>query len=72
MMRKTTEHSVFLEDYFTKREFAKQAHRTERTVDLWDRAGRGPRRVRLGNQVLYPIDDARLWLAKGGTANGPG
>ena len=69
-MAEKQEASILLIDYLTKREFAEQANRTERTVDLWDRAGRGPRRVRLGNQVLYPIDEVREWLASGGTANG--
>jgi predicted site-specific integrase-resolvase len=33
-----------------------------RTLEEWRRQGRGPRWIRAGRIVLYPVDGLRAWL----------
>lgn len=34
----------------------------ERTLEEWRRQGRGPRWIRAGRMVLYPVAGLRAWL----------
>jgi hypothetical protein len=58
--------STILQDYFTKKQFAEEIDRSERTVDRLFEAGLPF--VMLGPQRLIPKNGARDWLARGGTA----
>lgn len=68
-MEHIAETRPLLDAYMTKREFADEVEKTERTIDNWDRYGKGPRRVKLGNMVLYPRSEVQTWLLNGGTVS---
>lgn len=58
--------SAFLEDYFTKPQFAEALQKSEKTVERL--LEKGLPYVELGGMKLIPKDKARDWLARGGTA----
>ena len=51
-----------LSDYLTRDELARQLGKTSRTLERWERQRVGPAITRIGNRVLYHIDDVKAWL----------
>jgi predicted DNA-binding transcriptional regulator AlpA len=49
-------------EYFTEDELAQQLDVATRTLDRWDREGRGPKRTKLGRRVLYKKSTVAAWL----------
>ena len=51
-----------LEDYLSRKEFARQLNVDERTVIRWETERRGPRRTKIGRSVYYSLEAVHEWL----------
>jgi hypothetical protein len=52
-------------DFISEAELARRSAISARTLQGWRAKGRGPRWVRLGRRVLYPMHEAELFLHNG-------
>lgn len=48
-------------DYLTTAELAERFRTTAPTVRYWRHMGYGPRGVRIGRRVLYPLHEVERW-----------
>ena len=53
-----------LENYVSRREFAKQLGKDERTVIRWEIQRRSPKRTKIGRTVYYSKRAIEIWLAE--------
>lgn len=51
-----------LAEYLTRDDLAQQLGRSTRTLGRWERQRVGPAVTKVGNRILYHIDDVRAWL----------
>jgi len=58
------EQAPLLADYLDKHELAREFKVTPRTIDRWHVMRTGPKRVLLGQRVLYRRADVIAWLAE--------
>ena len=63
--------SKLLEGYLSEQEMAAEIKRSARTLQRYRKLQVGPRYVLIGLQPFYRIEDAREWLAAGGTVAAP-
>ena len=63
--------SKLLEGYLSEQEMAAEIKRSPRTLQRYRKLQVGPRYVLIGLQPFYRIEDAREWLAAGGTVAAP-
>ena len=50
------------QEFLTREEAAEFGHYSVHGFLKLERAGKGPRRIRVGKKPLYHIDDLRAWL----------
>ena len=55
-----------LEHYISRREFAEQLGKNERTVIRWEIQRRAPKRTKIGRSVYYSKRAIEIWLAERG------
>ena len=55
---------AILEDYVSRREFAKQLGKNERTVIRWEIQRRSPKKTKIGRSVYYSKRAIEIWLAE--------
>ena len=55
---------AILENYVSRREFAKQLGKDERTVIRWEIQRRSPKRTKIGRSVYYSKRAIEIWLAE--------
>ena len=53
-----------LENYVSRKEFANQVNRDERTVIRWEIQRRSPKRTKIGRSVYYSKRAIEIWLAE--------
>jgi DNA-binding transcriptional regulator YiaG len=53
---------VELEDMLTKNEVARFLHVNPRTLDNWKLEDKGPRPVKIGRKLLYPISRVKAFI----------
>ena len=58
-----TSNADVLAGYISDRDLARERKISERTQRLERQRGDGPPFAKIGNQIFYPIDDFRAWLA---------
>ena len=51
-----------LDNYVSRKEFAKQVSRDERTVIRWEILRRAPKRTKIGRSVYYSKESIQQWL----------
>jgi hypothetical protein len=59
---------ILLGGYFREPELARELNKHPRTLKRWRDLGIGPPFAMLGSEIIYPISEAKAWLAAGGTA----
>ena len=68
MDAKTPKREGLLADYLSEADLAAELKRDPRTVQRWRKLRIGPPYVMNGIAPMYSIEQARAWLAAGGTA----
>ena len=53
---------AILENYVSRREFARQLGKDERTVIRWEIQRRAPKRTKIGRTVYYSRKSIETWL----------
>ncbi len=53
---------AILENYVSRREFANQLGKDERTVIRWEIQRRAPKRTKIGRSVYYSQKNIETWL----------
>ena len=53
---------AILENYVTRREFARQLGKDERTVIRWEIQRRAPKRTKIGRTVYFSRQAIETWL----------
>ena len=51
-----------LDHYVSRKEFAKQVNRDERTVIRWELERRAPKRTKIGRSVYFSRKSIQKWL----------
>ena len=51
-----------LGEFLTRAEMAKDLGKSERTLERWERQGKGPPVTRNGDTPIYNVPSARAWL----------
>lgn len=56
--------------YLTDAEVSSRVHISVQSLRRWRRLGTGPRWIRLGNSVRYPVDELTAWLVSAPSGGG--
>jgi predicted DNA-binding transcriptional regulator AlpA len=54
---------MLLDDLISRADLAARLGRNPRTLDLWEKTGKGPRRTKIGQGVFYLVRDVDRWIA---------
>lgn len=57
-----------LADYLAEKELARELGHNPATLARWRKRKIGPPHIEAGREIFYHIEQARAWLAAGGTA----